>query len=743
MHTITPCQRKISDRFPVASFVVNLSPNRLFEIVCTTDPQLLHSEYRGRRDAHNFFTSRSAGLLRAPAGHATYLVPAEQLKRFAGRPRIYYALASYDSPRGDDLKLSIAPSALGTADAVPSIQLSMDFTGRSLDRSRIRGAPRDGKYGGSAAVLTWGGDAMARRVEVKEPPPDYDDGFSPDLWKGAARSTAMPAVAAARAPDPHEPPPPDSLRDEAGLGEAYGRPTRTPARATPPAGANRSLPPEEPEPVGFEDALTLRTAGAVYARVVESPVVQAPVYGRPAIQAAPGYPPIHAVAEPPGVEHGRDRAHATQPATYAGAPCVAEPPGVEHGRDGAHATQPATYAGAPRVAEPPGAEDGRELVRGPVSAHAAHTFGAATHGYGRGDAGAEPPGAEDPRELVRHGAPGAAAIPELPVADAAAHLAAMTSSAPDPGVPGRGVDDGWIEDDDEADLVSSAGEGDGQPLTVRRKFELLLPVAAFESGARRYSAVLGSVEHDDPSHAASGRVHHGLHWGLVLFSQRSGALGEVLIACERRDSARFLQTFGASQASRLIHVTTASSPDGRLAPVGGALLWTRSWIDRFREAGRVPAFQAAQNEVAIEHYFDRNLGFAGALGLMTDRALAMVFDRAVHMGIAGGRQWILQAVSPISDDARRAAALQALGHADVAAFQRASGLAATGRFGTQTHAALLRAVRVLGAQAPFASPTVADMLDKLVAAAAGRRFERRVGELRSLAAYSDAVQRVI
>src|SRR6185436_127413 len=85
MHSITPCQRRISDRFPVASFVVNVPSNRLFEIVCTTDPQLLRAEYRGRRSAQNFFTSRSGGLLRAPAGHATYLVPADQLKRFAGR----------------------------------------------------------------------------------------------------------------------------------------------------------------------------------------------------------------------------------------------------------------------------------------------------------------------------------------------------------------------------------------------------------------------------------------------------------------------------------------------------------------------------------------------------------------------------------------------------------------------------------------------------------------------------------
>src|SRR5262245_35566353 len=97
--SITPCQRKISDRFPVASFVVNVPPSRLFEIVCTTDPHLLQSEHRRARSEQNFFTSRSSGLLRAAAGHATYLVPSAQLRRFAGKPRLYYALASYGNAR--------------------------------------------------------------------------------------------------------------------------------------------------------------------------------------------------------------------------------------------------------------------------------------------------------------------------------------------------------------------------------------------------------------------------------------------------------------------------------------------------------------------------------------------------------------------------------------------------------------------------------------------------------------------
>ncbi len=621
MHTITPCQRKISDRFPVASFVVNIPSNRLFEIVCTTDPQLLRPEYRGRRTGQNFFTSRSSGLLRAAAGHATYLVPADQLKRFAGQPRVYYALASYDSSRGDDPKLSVTP---GTAEAVPSIQLTGDFTGRSLDRARIRGATRDGKYGGPTPVLTWGGDnAIVAKPTAKDVAAEYDDGFSPDLW------TSAPATATNRDDDP---PDPAIVHDEAGLGEAYGRPTRTSPSIITSAPRPASL--LAPEPAGFEDAAALRSAGATYGHVTAG---------------------------------------------------TAEPPGAEDVRGGAIAT----YGRSDGIAEPPGVEDLRGSGR-----------------YGAAATAAEPAGIEDMRAAT-------ATVPVTPR-----------------DVPGSGVDPAWADDDDEAELVAQPGTS-GEALTIRRKFELLLPAAAYESGDKRYSAVLGDVD------------HHGLHWGLVLFTQRSGALGKVLAACERRDPEHFRQAFGTAHVDRLLQVTNASSPEARLAQVGSARLWAPDWMQKFRTAGSTAAFQAAQNEIAIEHYFDRNLGFASALGLMTDRALAMVFDRTIHMGVGGARKWILQAVSPIVDDGKRAAALTALGHADLATFQRTAGLEPTGRFGTQTHAALLAAVRGLGDHAPFAIPTTAEMLDKLVTAAAGRGFEPRVRGLRTATTYTDAVQRVV
>ncbi len=632
MQSITPCQRRISDRFPVASFAVTVPPSRLFEIVCATDPHLLKPEYRGKRTAQNFFTSRNGGLLRAPAGQATYLVPPEQLRRFAGRQRLYFALASYGSQRGDDPSLSVG---LAQIDQTPSIQLSADFTGRTLDRSKFRGAPRDDRYGAAKALLTWGGDTLRTAAE----PPvaarrDYDDGFSPDLWKGRGDDGGEPAEDVPWN-DPSDPPEPDPAEqyEEMGHSEAYGRRTRRPPPST------------LAEPSGYEDAVAMRSRG---------------------------------------------------PASYGGATMC---------------SHCAAQSSSATTSEPPGAEDARQLGR----------FGGGHRidAYGRRSS---------------YGAD-ADVAPSAPVAPPPLAVPPTTM---------RGaVDDEWREDDDEADLTSVATDGSGDALTIRRKFEIVMPVLVRESGDPRYSAVAGSIEYDDPTHAAYQRIHYGVHWGIASFNQRSGALGQVLRACEKRDAARFADVFGASVAPQLLEVTNAPTAEGRLAPVGGSLLWSAPWLEAFRRAGELAPFQAAQNEVAIERYVDRNLGFASALGLLTDRAIAMLFDRTINMGIGGARAWILAAVSPLAGETMVAQAVQALGHADLAAFQRAAGLAPSGRLGTQTHAALIGALRGLGARSPVRVPSVTEMLDRLVTAAAGRRFEARVRDLRTDSTFDDAAVRVI
>lgn len=185
MTKITPCRSTVSDRFPVASFVVEVPHNRYFEIACATDPRLFKTPFARQRTENNFYSSRSAGLMRAPAGQATFLVPPEQLKRFAGSTRVYYAVATYGNPRGDDARATVNFDAL---ERTPYFILSGDFTGRTLDRSRL--GPQfvpSGTYGNKRGnSLSWGGDLVySSSQELDSSAYEYDDGHDPKLWDSA------------------------------------------------------------------------------------------------------------------------------------------------------------------------------------------------------------------------------------------------------------------------------------------------------------------------------------------------------------------------------------------------------------------------------------------------------------------------------------------------------------------------------------------------------------------------------
>jgi hypothetical protein len=654
----------VSDRFPVASFVVHVPPERVFEIACATDPSLFRGDQRTRRTPENFFTSRSSGLLRAAAGQATYLLPPDQLRRFRGRTRLYYALGAYRGIAGEDPQFTVLPDAM---DHIPSIRISPDFTGKTLDRGRLRDAPHDARYGAAGPALLWGGDLLAARPAVKSHSEEYDDGYPKDLWRGRAPEDprdppdrADPSDAAlAREPEGFEDTPDArafgrSTSNMESYGETYGGRCTSCAR-----GAEANV-----EPAGYEDAPALRKAGlfGTHGGTAEAP---RPGFGAPALD------------EPDG---------------YEDAPHVA--------RSGAHVQR---FGSQQPVQEPDGYEDAPDAAR---------------------------------RKHQRYGAPQAPSTAAQP-------SAAAPGSTP-PG-PTTGVDDGYESGDDPEGELGVEGEAvatdpNASPLTIRKKFEIILPALLLASGHDRYAAIDADSEFSNPSHPAYMKMHFGLHWGVAQFNQRSGALGRVLIACQRRDTLAFRQTFG-NDADRLLQVTNASDPESRLASVGGAVLWQEPWLGRFRAAGRVPAFQAAQNEVAIEGSFDPNIGFAAALDLDTDRALGMLFDRSIDMGLIGARKWIIQAVSPIKTDTDRDKALAALGFSSLEAFQGTIvGLTAGSGFGPKTHAALLGKLKAAGAKSPFPIPDTKDMLDRMVAAARGRRFEQRIASLRNSPQYTDAVQ---
>jgi hypothetical protein len=668
MVSITPCQRIISDRFPVASFVVNAPPQRLFEIACATDAALFRPDQRHRRTAENFFSTRLGGLMRAPAGRATYLMPSEQLRRFAGAGRLFYNVASYANARGDDPRFGVPPDA---TPSIPSVQISQDFTGKTLDRSRLGGqaARADARYGAAAPrpeELSWGGDLAAAAgtpATGTAVPTPYDDGYSPDLWRN--QPPEPPALGGARAAAAAAP------AEDGGADDA--------------SDADATL----EEPAGYEDAPDVMAHGGAIAPAAPPPPPTQARYG--------GY----AADEPPGAEDGAElnrRARRALPAA----------PRASKARLGGAAT-----------ADLAGFEDAPALARSRARRYGAVAYAEDTDGA-PGPAAAAPP------------TPAPAPAPATPAAAAPAATAAVPTGRDDD------YDDGSDEiEEPEPPADLPAGEARAQaapvPLTIPEKFKLITLVARNEGGAGReaYSAVNPDGEYDDPSHAFYRRRHVGLSWGIVQATELSGALGRVLAACKRRDAATFTRVFGAD-GDELLRVTNADTEGDRLDPVGPCFLWEGDWPDRFRNAGRIPAFQAAQNEVAIEGYLDPNLPFARFLGWDTDRALAMLYDRCVHMGNVGGRSFIIRAVNPIRTQRQRADALAALGFPDLQAF--ADGvpeLGGDGRWTPMSHAALAGALRALGGESPVPLPSLSEQLDRVLKAAEGRRFAERLRELRS------------
>ena len=638
MESIAPCRSQISDRFPIASFDIALPQPGYYEVACATDPRLFHTDWKQHRNSTNFCTSRYAGLLPAPDGRATYFVPPDQLRRFAGARRIYYALAAYGAPQGGPARFSISPDAL---DQIPSIAISPDFTGRTLDRARLGvRPPADDVYGSVAAgELRWGGDDLLESERKRAAPvsDEYDDGHSPDLWKS------------------------EQAREQ----------TREPAAA---------------QALADQDAYDQGIAAELSADSQESgnetgDYLEAPYYG--------------------SAFSGGDADDDDDEAEYGQA--FAEDESVDREEDG--------Y------------EDG-------VAYGAAYGAAAVTDGY------------EDAAAL--YGAVGYAADegnvatlePETPVeAESYSEASAAYELS-------TGRDPAYSEQLPEEEELPAGGVSRALAtvaLDIPEKVRVVRVVAVAESGRDGYSAINPDNEYRDPNHPAYQRYHIGLSWGLIQFTQRSGALGRVLSKIkEREDRAgsaiaaehRFAQLFGPDH-EELLRVTNASTEEARVAPVGGANLWDAVWTARFRAAGNVPHVQYAQNEVALTDYVDPNLRVAAWLDFCTPRALAMLVDRCIHMGNGGGISWIMRSCGPIQTQADREAALRALGHADLRAFQTAfgQGLAVDGQWGPRSHAALTSALRALGSRSPIQVPTRDALLQRLVDAARGRRFHRRLSAL--------------
>jgi len=300
-------------------------------------------------------------------------------------------------------------------------------------------------------------------------------------------------------------------------------------------------------------------------------------------------------------------------------------------------------------------------------------------------------------------------------------------------------------------ITLGGGNVTAMPLTIDAQRAIIERIAHFESGTKGYSAMNRDGEFRGrfgQNHPAYNRYHIGLSYGVIQFTQDSGNLGRLLTMMRDRDHTRFDAIFGPD-AEMLIRVTTAAGPgsaksangrSARVQPISGADLWEEPWISRFTQAGQHVPFQAAQNELAAQLYITPILPFARWLGLTTDRALTIVVDRAVQMGVGGARAWIIRVVGPIRTAAQRQQALAALSHADLRSFQRATpGLADDGVWGPQSHAALVFALRALGSASPIEIPTRDQMLDAMVRQSSSERWGHRVQTLHDATNFSDTV----
>jgi hypothetical protein len=296
--------------------------------------------------------------------------------------------------------------------------------------------------------------------------------------------------------------------------------------------------------------------------------------------------------------------------------------------------------------------------------------------------------------------------PGAPPTTATAYAADVVTTA----APLNAKEPDYTEEIGDAEDLESAEEDPSRAaaLGAQEMYRIIREVALADSGTDLYSAVLTPPLGSGPG--------PGLAFGLLLFTQESGRLGSVLRLMQKRDPALFSQTFGAD-APALLATTSAATSAERLNPVGGKRLWEPEWVEKFKRAGALPAFQAAQNEEAIEGQFRPLLAVAMNLGATTDRTLAMVYDRVVTRGLGGGLRWVVRAAGPLRMAAQREHALEILGFDTVSDFQQSMGwLRPDGRFGPETHAALVGAVRRQGI---LCMPTPADLAARLVAAATG------------------------
>ncbi|MDP2309942.1 MAG: hypothetical protein Q8P18_28245 [Pseudomonadota bacterium] len=142
---------------------------------------------------------------------------------------------------------------------------------------------------------------------------------------------------------------------------------------------------------------------------------------------------------------------------------------------------------------------------------------------------------------------------------------------------------------------------------------------------------------------------NGVSYGILQWTQKSGSLGRLLRAMAAADPVAFRRFFGASWA-KLLDVTGRASMEA----VDGVVLWAEPWVSRFTTAGRWPAFQQVQARDAAEsEYMAGAVEIARLLGVSTERAMVLYYNRTVHQGASGALGPARRLVAWYAEDQRR------------------------------------------------------------------------------------------
>lgn len=120
----------------------------------------------------------------------------------------------------------------------------------------------------------------------------------------------------------------------------------------------------------------------------------------------------------------------------------------------------------------------------------------------------------------------------------------------------------------------------------------------------------------------------GASYGILQWTQRGGGLGKVLRAMQAANPGLFAHYFGDNWQGLIAH-----AEDKDMGPLDGAVLWDEPWLGRFRRAGLDPVMQQAQTICAASsEYMESARAIARILGVSSERAMVLYFNRTVHQG---------------------------------------------------------------------------------------------------------------